>query len=61
MTDRYALLEHPVGHSKSPLIHGWFAEATKAAQPKPPEPPNGFDDAGPDVEPIGASGGGGPA
>ena len=28
MTDRYALIGHPVGHSKSPLIHGLFAEAT---------------------------------
>lgn len=47
MTDQYAVIGNPIGHTKSPLIHGLFAEATRqdirySAIEGPLEPASGF-------------------
>jgi shikimate dehydrogenase len=42
--DRYAVIGHPVEHSLSPTIHGWFAEQTgqRLEYTRLPAPPDGF-------------------
>jgi shikimate dehydrogenase len=48
MTDQYAVIGNPIGHTKSPLIHGLFAEATRqsmsyVAIEGPLHPDDGFE------------------
>lgn len=50
MTDRYAVIGNPIGHTKSPLIHGVFAVETNqdlryTAIEGPTAPARGFEDA----------------
>lgn len=59
MTDHYAVIGNPIGHTKSPLIHGLFAEETRqdmayAAIEGPLEPEQAFADV---VRAFAASGG----
>nr|WP_057926981.1 shikimate dehydrogenase [Burkholderia ambifaria] len=59
MTDQYAVIGNPIGHTKSPLIHGIFAQASRqdmhySAIEGPVEPQGAFADA---VRAFAASGG----
>ncbi|EDT03114.1 shikimate dehydrogenase [Burkholderia ambifaria] len=59
MTDQYAVIGNPIGHTKSPLIHGIFAKATRqdmhySAIEGPLEPEGAFVDV---VRAFAASGG----
>ena len=59
MTDQYAVIGNPIGHTKSPLIHGLFAEETRqdityTAIEGPLEPEQAFADV---VRAFAASGG----
>ncbi|WP_109477120.1 shikimate dehydrogenase [Paraburkholderia sp. C35] len=50
MADQYAVIGNPIGHTKSPLIHGLFAEASGqdmsyVAIEGPTQPPEGFAEA----------------
>lgn len=59
MTDHYAVIGNPIGHTKSPLIHGLFAEATQqdmsyVAIEGPMEPEDAFAET---VRAFGAAGG----
>lgn len=59
MTDQYAVIGNPINHTKSPLIHGWFAQATQqdmryTAIEGPTAPADGFAHA---VQAFAAAGG----
>ncbi|MBN3786642.1 shikimate dehydrogenase [Burkholderia sp. Ac-20353] len=59
MTDKYAVVGNPIGHTKSPLIHGMFAKEAQqdmryTAIESPLEPKSAFEDA---VQAFAAEGG----